>query len=64
MTLTVTIHMDNAAFDPAGPEAARILRRLATNLEFSDLTAGYAELLMDINGNRVGLASVKGRRPK
>ena len=63
MTLTIKITMDNAAFEPCnGTEAARIRRELATmieedNLDASDRLPG----LMDVNGNRVGSATVTGR---
>ena len=62
------INTGNAAFHPysdaeeltdqdlceAGPELARILRKLADALE--DGTADAAEVLTDYNGNRVGLS--------
>jgi hypothetical protein len=59
MTLTITINMDNAAFDPEpGPEVARILREL---VDRADLIANHADsvVLRDVNGNRCGRVSVE-----
>jgi hypothetical protein len=64
MKLRVEITMDNAAFDdPAGREAARILKELAADFEDCDLFPGCGPngnswLLEDINGNTVGKAQV------
>lgn len=61
MTLTITIEMDNAAFELCnGAEAARILRKLAHMLEHEHLTtdAGSECALRDINGNKVGTAEI------
>ena len=56
MTLTITITMDNAAFDPEpGPEVARILRKLADQLEDN---VEKVSALRDINGNKVGEVEV------
>ncbi len=59
MKLTITISMDNAAFEDNPDEVARIL------YEFSRSTQGHAALrpgdvrtLHDINGNAVGEAIV------
>ena len=51
-TITVTIDLDNAAFDdePA-TEVGRILRQLATNVEEGDIPPFD---LADLNGNKVG----------
>lgn len=51
MELTLTMTMDNAAFeDFPGTEAARILREVAKKIE-----NGYTDgRMMDINGNKVG----------
>ena len=58
MELKITIQMDNAAFGDDGElEAARILRRLATDME--KYTLSYKDwVLMDTNGNKVGTAEV------
>lgn len=62
MKLTITIQMDNAAFEDsnAGPEVARILRNLADDMdEGGSLTSpGAHATLRDINGNTVGKAKV------
>lgn len=58
MKLTITIHMDNAAFeDGNGTEAARILRKLSECLMDADLCSGI-DTLYDLNGNCVGTAIV------
>jgi hypothetical protein len=59
--IKVEISMTNAAFagGDSGPEVARILRKLAANIEESDLHGGYAELLRDVNGNVVGEAKTR-----
>ena len=51
MTITITIHCDNAAFeDDPGMELAHILRRTGFKLEL-----GVQDLrIMDSNGNHVG----------
>ena len=49
---TLKINTDNAAFEDAGPEVARILRDLARQIETE---AGEASgRLRDLNGNTVG----------
>lgn len=65
MTLHVRLSMDNAAFDPdsQGTEAARILRKLADQIDGqswveADLTSDDSFQLMDANGNTVGRADV------
>jgi hypothetical protein len=55
-TLTLTIKMDNAAFeDDPITEAARILRTLAQDMEKFGLSD---KALFDYNGNHVGLVKV------
>ena len=60
MTLTITINMDNDAFQyHNGCEARRILRQLAEDrLAPDELEEGDTFTLMDYNGNRVGEAKV------
>jgi hypothetical protein len=55
MTLTITIELDNAAFDE-GPEAGRILTELAKTVD--DMEPGDSASLCDLNGNVVGKAVV------
>ena len=56
-TLTIKIKMDNAAFaDEPMTEAARILRQVARDLE---TFGGSTNVLLDINGNTVGEATVR-----
>lgn len=60
MKLTVTIEMDNAAFEDGNggmTEAAYILERLATRLE-NEGDSFSGALLKDENGNTVGSAGV------
>lgn len=60
MKLTVTIQMDNAAFEPEpGEEAARVLREYADRIEGSARFLTEAFSLYDANGNHVGTAKVK-----
>lgn len=67
MKLVIEIECDNSAFDPefeaAGPapEAASILRQLAESLDGTSPTKGDRVVLHDVNGNRVGTATWKGR---
>ena len=51
MEFVITINLDNAAFEEAGPEVARILRQLADDIENDNKTD---RKLRDINGNTVG----------
>lgn len=51
MTASITIKMDNAAFEQPATELGRILRELAEKIEQTDTDQ---ENLRDINGNRVG----------
>lgn len=62
MRLTITIDMDNAAFEAyPGEEAGRILATLATRMiEMSEhLCSGWTKLLRGSNGNAVGKAIVE-----
>jgi hypothetical protein len=60
MKLTITIDMDNAAFESEpGEEAARIIRGRLRNIETIDANdIGTVFPMMDANGNRVGQAEV------
>lgn len=59
MKLTITVEMDNAAFeDNNGTEAARILRAIATRIDGMNWPAGDVAPCIDINGNVVGTAKV------
>lgn len=63
MRANITVRMDNAAFfeeeDGQGRELARILRKLAGELdkEMPSYFEGYG--LYDINGNHVGTVTIK-----
>lgn len=62
--LTLNIETDNAAFEGAerGPELARILRKLADQLDADDNGRdGYEWHLSDVNGNKVGIARIEAR---
>ncbi len=59
MRLTITIDMDNAAFEPDGQEAARILRKVEDWLTTFYGPASTALILRDLNGNTVGRAVVE-----
>ena len=58
MIMTITINLDNAAFDPpnTGAELARILADVASKLEHCchQRTGGLRQNLYDMNGNEVG----------
>ena len=55
MKVTISIDMDNAAFDEdRDMELARELYQLATNLETFGLEQASEQPILDINGNRVG----------
>jgi hypothetical protein len=62
MTLTITIEMDNAAFEEegSGNEVGRILRCVAGRLTDDDVTEDTGFNLFDINGNKVGSVEVTG----
>lgn len=60
MKLTITINLENAAFeDNEGTECARILTDLASRIDDMTNLDGASENLRDINGNNVGKAVVK-----
>lgn len=58
MRATITVHMDNAAFEgnDAGDELARILGTLSERVSGTDFKDSYDRSfkLRDINGNTVG----------
>ena len=55
-TFTVTIRMDNAAFDESPmTELGRIMRRLANDINRGDFATDDVTLF-DVNGNPVGFA--------
>jgi hypothetical protein len=62
MKLRIEIDCDNAAFEPSpNADLARILRRLATDIERGDMDVcradgSWSRPLMDWNGNKVGVA--------
>ena len=61
MTLTITIEMDNAAFegDQNTPEVCRILRDYCAKIgRGGELMEGDSENMRDINGNTVGEAII------
>ena len=61
MQLKITIDMDNAAFEDDSEEASRILKVAADKLSShlrNDPEADFSINLRDINGNRVGTASL------
>lgn len=54
MQLTITINMENAAFEPRpAHEALRILREARPKITKAIFEAGF-EVLLDVNGNKVG----------
>ena len=63
MKIKLTIDSSNAAFDDDGnggySEAARILRWLAAQIVHDGPGEPRGYVLRDINGNRVGTASVE-----
>lgn len=63
-TFTLTIRLDNAAFDDdESSEVARILTQLAAHLRSApELDYAHSRRLMDINGNVVG--EVRVERPR
>ena len=68
MTFTLTIKCDNAAFTGVdaegqenlypGPELARILEKLASQVENAEPT-GDSWRILDFNGNKVGEARLE-----
>ena len=60
MQATLTIQMDNAAFEENSVELARILQDIADKIEQrGGVVAGDSFVAMDLNGNRVGELEVK-----
>jgi hypothetical protein len=53
MRFNIDMTCDNAAFDDPAPEVARILRKIASQLENWDGYTSY-QTILDINGNDVG----------
>ena len=68
MKLLIEIDTENDAFQPnPAQELARILQKLAQNLIMSELNQSlpmpgmwYETKIMDVNGNTVGMVSLKG----
>jgi hypothetical protein len=60
MKASLELKMDNAAFEDCGhgAELARILRKLAKQVETWPGAQGFSLLALDINGNRIGLFQV------
>ena len=58
--LTLSIDTTNAAFEDTGVESevARILKALAERIEREGAKAGQEFVLRDLNGNKVGTATV------
>ncbi|MFK0572149.1 hypothetical protein [Endozoicomonas sp.] len=56
MKMKIIVKMDNAAFDPEenlqGVELARVLRKLASQVEDATFETGDRFLVADINGNK------------
>lgn len=57
-TFVININMTNAAFEHEGSEVARILRRIADDIEDKPTLPEDARPLRDINGNLVGATRV------
>ena len=62
MKATITIKMDNAAFDEAGYELASVLNKLATQIKASSVSGGGRYSIRDSNGNVVGELKITGKR--
>lgn len=60
MKFLIQVDMSNAAFEEldGSPELSRILRELADTVERGGVLRGDHVNLRDINGNRVGWATV------
>lgn len=61
MKLTITINLDNSAFQPSpNPEAAYILQQLVDRIKQADFKRAprWNRVLADSNGNSVGEARV------
>lgn len=54
MKLTITINLDNAAFDPPAPEVARILEHASEQMQDMTFQEGEYKRVYDFNGNKVG----------
>jgi hypothetical protein len=65
MKVTITINMDNAAFDEEPRyELARILGGLSSTIELFGIESVSQDPILDINGNRVGsLSLTEDERP-
>ncbi len=63
MKFTLSLSLNNSAFSDQnnGAEVARILRKIANNIEESNLQDGDKDNLRDVNGNLVGYVEVKPR---
>ena len=59
MKFSVIIDCDNAAFEDNTGELVRILRDLTNYIDYHD-SIPLEKVLMDINGNKVGLAQYLG----
>lgn len=62
MKLVITIHMDNAAFEPNnGLEAGRILEAFGKRLQGWEYVNTDSDIppLRDVNGNKVGTVVVE-----
>lgn len=59
MKMLLEIDLDNAAFESSGQlEVARILRKLAHDIEFGGQLSPNSIGLFDINGNKCGVCRV------
>ena len=60
-TISINLHLDNAAFGPSrlseAFEVSRILRKLADDFEINGID--FVEALRDANGNKVGAVLVQ-----
>jgi hypothetical protein len=59
-TFTLTIEMENAAFEDEGAAVKEILAIVANKLPLGNLS-GLGCPVLDLNGNWVGLANVSDR---
>jgi hypothetical protein len=63
--VTINIKMDSAAFIEApGVETARILRSIATAIDYDYMKIGSEMRILDINGNTCGFYKVINSRKK
>lgn len=58
MQFTLTVNMDNAAFEDANLELETILNRVTERVQYADLTNTWSFTVYDSNGNKVGTCSV------